>query len=167
MVQAYDHRAASIEVDANRTFRPGQPVSSSVAEHADPNWSPMPQSWIDKSQIGPEFSNGWFLAFKDITSSTNMRTMIAAIIPRSGVGDMLPLILSLEDSKFSLIALLSIFNSIICDFVARQKVQANHLKWYSVEQLPVLTASHYDRHFGKSIAADIVRSRLTANVYCP
>ena len=61
MVQAYDHRAASIEVDANRTFRPGQPVSSSVAEHADPNWSPMPQSWIDRSRSEPNSLTDGFL----------------------------------------------------------------------------------------------------------
>ena len=40
-----------------------------------------------------------------------------------------------------LTCLLANFNSFAFDFVTRQKVQATHLTWYLVEQLPVIAPS--------------------------
>ena len=46
MVQAYDHRAASVLVNSNNLNRPAQPSPASDAEHSDPRWSPAPQFWV-------------------------------------------------------------------------------------------------------------------------
>ena len=51
MVQAYDHRAASVVVNANNLNRPGQPQSATDVEHADPGWLPAPQFWVDSGEI--------------------------------------------------------------------------------------------------------------------
>jgi hypothetical protein len=161
MVQAYDHRAASIEVDSERVYRPGQPLRTESADYENPKWSPTPQSWVDASVVPERFRKPWFLGFKDITSSTNMRTMIAAAIPYSGVGDMLPLVLPASDASSSALALiLGNMNSTSYDYVARQKVQANHLKWYTVEQLPVIPPAAYTRAFGSTTAEAIVKHHV-------
>ena len=42
MVQAFDHRAASIVVNPENINRPAQPRESTPDEHADANWLPEP-----------------------------------------------------------------------------------------------------------------------------
>ena len=61
--------------------------------------------------------------------------------------------------------LLANFNSFILDYVARQKVQATHLDWYTVEQLPVIAEETYDREFGVKNAREIVRDHVLRLTY--
>ena len=56
-------------------------------------------------------------------------------------------------------------NSFALDFVARQKVQGQHLNWFVVEQLPVLTFDAYDRPFGATTARTLVRDHVLRLTY--
>jgi hypothetical protein len=94
--------------------------------------------------------------------------MIAAAIPRSGVGNTLPLILAEDDAAdYPTFAplLLANLNSIAFDYVARQKVQSTHLNWYIVEQLPVLPGRFYDRAIGDMRADALVRDEVLHLTY--
>ena len=47
MVQAFDHRAASVVVNPKNLKRPALPREARLdAEHANPNWLPDPQFWV-------------------------------------------------------------------------------------------------------------------------
>ena len=93
MVQAYDHRAASVVVNPNNLNRPAQPREATVEQHTDPDWLPEPQFWIGADAIDRLASLGWAVAFKDVTAPTNVRTMIASLVPNAGFGNTLPLLL--------------------------------------------------------------------------
>ena len=169
MVQAYDHRAASVVVNLANQHRPASPEAATGEQHGDPNWMPNPQFWLPASDI-PIPESPFYLSFKDVTATTNVRSMIAAIIPRSAVGNTLPLILGEgDDGKLSasLAALmLANLNSIPFDFVARQKIQAQHLNWYIVEQLPVVPIAEYaKRHFKARATGDIIRDAVLELTY--
>ncbi len=167
MVQAFDHRAASITNREGNLFRPGQPDRTLEEEYCDPTFSPCPRYWVSQQESGVAKNVRWLLAFKDITASTNVRTMIAAAIPRVGCGHTLPVILPSED-RFDVVSaacLLANLNSFPFDYVARQKVQATHLTWYIVEQLPVIAPADYDRSFGKTSARDLVRDHVLRLTY--
>ena len=56
-------------------------------------------------------------------------------------------------------------NSFGFDYVTRQKVQATHLTWYIVEQLPVIAAEGYDRRFGEKTARELVRDHALRLTY--
>ena len=142
MVQAYDHRAASVVVNPANLNRPAQPRDATTEEHANPQWLPAPQFWVSEDSL--EWPEGleWAVAFKDATATTNFRTMIAALVPRSSVGNTLPLLMpdangiaTYREEAWLWVACL---NSLALDFAARQKVQGQHLNWYIVEQLPVI-----------------------------
>ena len=142
MVQAFDHRAASVVVNPENLNRPAQPREATDEEHANPDWLPDPQFWV--SEDAAEWPEGleWAVAFKDVTAPTNVRTMIASVVPRSGFGNTLPLLMpdaakmvTYRENAWLLAACL---NSFALDFVGRQKVQGQHLNWFVVEQLPVL-----------------------------
>ena len=51
-------------------------------------------------------------------------------------------------------------HAVLFDYVARQKIQGQHLNWFIVEQLPVVPPASYDRRLGDSTAAEIVRASV-------
>ena len=167
MVQAFDHRAASITNREGNLFRPGQPDRTLDDEYRDPAFSPRPRYWISQQESDVVQSLQWLLAFKDITASTNVRTMIAAVVPQVGCGHTLPVLIPAEcdfDGE-STACLLANLNSFCFDYVARQKVQATHLTWYIVEQLPVIAPADYDRSFGATTARDLIRDHVLRLTY--
>ncbi len=93
MVQAFDHRAASVVVNPDNLHRPAQPRQASPTEHANPIWLPDPQYWVGDSEVDWPVGLSWTVAFKDVTAPTNIRTMIAAVVPRSACGNTLPLLM--------------------------------------------------------------------------
>ena len=169
MVQAFDHRAASVVVNPNNLNRPAQPRDATLEQHIDPDWLPDPQFWTRADVAEWPTNLGWAVAFKDVTSPTNVRTMIASLVPCAGFGNTLPLLLPRagESGAFREHAwlLAACFNSTVFDFVARQKVQGQHLNWFVVEQLPVLARHEYNRRFGNTTARNLVRDHLLQLTY--
>jgi hypothetical protein len=164
MIWHFDHRAASVVVNPDNQHRPAFPRSSSLEEHTDPAFTPLPQFWVLATE--PQVKSRYSLAFRDVTNPTDRRTMDACIIPYQYAGNTLPLILSDNHNASTLALLCANLNAIPFDFVARQKVQKNHLNWYIVEQLPVIPPDEYlDKHFGTRTAADLVREAVLELTY--
>ena len=156
MVQAFDHRAASVVVNPENLNRPAQPREASGEEHADPDWLPAPQFWVSIDDAEWPAGLGWTVAFKHVTAATNVRTMIACIAPRGGFGNSLPILSffggtsdEIQAYKENSHLVAANLNAIALDFVMRQKVQGQNLNWFIVEQLPVIAPADYDRPFGK------------------
>jgi hypothetical protein len=163
MVQRYDHRAANVVLNAGNLHRPAQQESATDVQHTDPHFLPTPQYWVDASEARKHYLGKWVLGFKDVTAPTNVRTMIAAIVPFSGLGNTLPAILPDSDTQtYQLWAplLLANFNSIAFDYLARQKVQGQHLNWFIVEQLPLIRPEQFEQKLGEIKIADYVRSEV-------
>jgi hypothetical protein len=163
MVQAFDHRASDIVLAESNIFRSGQGMDLTHEDHRDPARLPHPRYWVEADRTGWDASTDWCLAIKDITSVTNTRTVIAAIIPRYGAGHTLPVLFPEIDAtgyaEFAPLVLANL-NSMVLDYVARQKVHGNHLAWYLLEQLPVVPPDGYARMFGARSAAEIVREAV-------
>ena len=167
MVQAFDHRAASIATRKSNLFRPGQPVRTSEADYRDPSFSPRPRFWINRREHTATLELQYLLAFKEITASTNVRTMIASVVPQVGCTDTLPVLLP-NDGKLEALdvaLLLANLNSFTFDFVARQKIPATHIKLYMLEQLPFVEPAAYHRPFGDRTAADLIRHHVLRLTY--
>ena len=169
MVQAFDHRAASIVINPENQHRPAQPEPATLEQHKDPEWLPNPQFWIQEKEIFLDDKSTVF-AFKDITAPSNVRSMIAAFVPFRGFGNTLPIIIANKNAKDFLLPMRSLllgnFNSIIFDFVARQKIQGQHLNWYLVEQLPVIPPEQFNKiKFGSKSAGEIVRNIVLELTY--
>ena len=175
MIQAFDHRASDILLVQGNLFRPGQGRDFSAEDHRNPARLPVPRYWVASEKINWSAPTEWCLAIKDITSVTNRRTMIAALIPKVGAGHTLPVIFPElgghqggppSPSYASLaVLLLANLNSVILDYLARQKVHGNHLAWYLVEQLPIIVDADYQRRFGPKTAGDIVHEAVLELTY--
>ena len=163
MVQRYDHRAASVVINADNLHRPAQQEANTAAQHADPSFLPTPQFWVDAAEVRKQYAGEWLLGFKDVTAPTNVRTMIAAIVPFAGLGNTLPAIL--PDGEVLPYAdwgplLLANFNSFAFDYLSRQKVQGQHLNWFIVEQLPLIRPEQFEQMLGQTRIADFVRGEV-------
>jgi hypothetical protein len=170
MVQAYDHRAASVIVNLRNLNRPNQPEAATDEQHADPNWLPEPLYWVDEAQVELPPGLSAVLAFKDVTAPTNARTVIGAFVPPTACGNTLPLLLpegEVDRRSYLLSAplVLGNLNSVALDFVARQKVQGQHLNFYIVEQFPLIPPESFARRFGTKSAEQIVRDDVLHLTY--
>lgn len=146
MLQAFDHRAASVLIEAGNWMRQGQKAQTSPVEHANPEFTVLPRWWVSETLVDSELPDvrPAYLVFKDVTSATNERTMIAALLHRVALVNSAPLILT--DKRLGLrgdACLLANLNSFIYDFIARQKVGSVHLNFFIVEQLPTLPPDAY------------------------
>ncbi len=165
MVQAYDHRAASIVVNAENQHRPAQPQSTTPQQHSDPAWLPDPQFWVKEDNCVDKPTENWVLGFKEITATTNIRTVIAAMFPFVGFGNKVPILIP-ESSQLPLHYLLANMNAIPFDFVTRQKVQGQTLNLFILEQLPVVPLAMFEQaRFGPKTAGEIVREAVLELTY--
>lgn len=170
VVQAFDHRASDIVINAENVFRPGQQEKIGSKEKADPNRYPAARYFIlDDGSWWPQAEDEWIVGFKDITSVTNARTMIAALIPRCGAGHTLPVLYfdELVEGRADIASrIVANLNSVPFDYIARQKVQKTHFSNYILEQLPVVPLEKFTgTHFGNRTAAEIVRQAVLELTY--
>jgi hypothetical protein len=145
MVGMYDHRAASIRFDSSNRVRRNQPVALSNAEHQDPMRLAKPMFWVDSTDVATRCEGlpKWCLCIKDVTSSTNERTCIAAMLPSVALTDSLPWLVTPQSAGMTT-CLLANLNSYVFDYVARQKVAGLHLRGHYFSQLPVISMSSYE-----------------------
>ena len=164
MVQAFDHRAASVVVNPENQHRPAQPQPATLAQHTNPDWLPDPQFWVKASRCGWT-SESWVLGFKEITAPTNVRTFIAALFPTLGFGNKVPL-LKAEGEERREWLLGANLNATVFDFVTRQKIQGQTLNLFIIEQLPVVPSDRYEAvRFGRKTAVTIVREAVLELTY--
>lgn len=147
MLQMFDHRAASVIVDESNWMRQGQTDETSLVQHQNPEFTVEPRWWVNESDVQTvlgERDTTRTIAFKNVTSPTNQRTMIAAFIPYSGVIHSAPLIFTGSDISPRLTAcLLANLNAFAYDYICRQKIGGVNLSYFIIKQLPTFEPAFY------------------------
>lgn len=189
MIHQFNHRYASVKINKDNLHNQ---ASSAEVDHAilsNPNYLTLPQYWVNKKDIDQRLPNDlhWVIGFRDITNTTNMRTMIASILPRAAYGHKLPIILPnvpkyqqgdnrvlwqqqydsmVNDYHQHAWLLMANFNSFILDYIARNKIQGTNATWYIVEQLPIIPLQQYhDMMVGDISAFNLLKSLVLRLIY--
>ena len=173
MVQAFDHRAASVVVNPDNLNRPAQPLETTPGQHADAAWLPDPQFWVRADSFEWKWPLEWIIGFKEITAATNHRTVIASVFPKAAFGNKIPIFLptgtDADDAtaQYTTSAPLMVanLNTFAFDFIARQKIHGQTLNLFIVEQLPVISADDYGQTIGDKTARDLVRDHVLRLTY--
>lgn len=168
MIHQFDHRAASVEVNESNVHNAALSGNVTAEQKADPAFAPTPQFWVHEKEITLPAGMEWTIAFRDIARATDARTMIAAAIPRAGVGNKAPLLIGQDRETMACHGptMLANLNAIVFDFTARSKVHSTSVNWYIVEQLPVLPLAQLEAHkFGKKTAAQVIREAVLELTY--
>jgi hypothetical protein len=104
----------------------------------------------------------WLMGWRDIALRSVLRTLIADVIPLSAVGDKF-LLLTTQCKPTLNAALLGCLNSLVCDFVARQKVGGSALKYFTMKQLPILSPDRYSEADLAFIVPRVLELTFTAH----
>src|SRR5262249_36984837 len=117
------------------------------AEKRDPNFEPTPRYWVPQHEVndrlsGKGWTRQWLMGWRDITNATNERTLITAFVPLAGCGDKFLLIQSQVSPRLTA-ALFACLNSLVCDYVARQKLGGTSFKYFIMKQIPVFSPTFY------------------------
>ena len=168
MIHLFDHRAASVEVNAENLHNAALSGDISAEQKADPAFVPTPQYWVPIREVSFPSGLDWTIAFRDIARATDARTMIAAAVPTVGLGNTAPAIFpeDVDNDQSNTTLLLANLGATVLDFVVRQKAQSTHLNWYIVEQLPVVPLDRYEAvRFGPKTAGKIVQEAVLELTY--
>ncbi|MEV5239857.1 DNA methyltransferase [Streptomyces cinnamoneus] len=167
MVDFFNPRAADVVKSKTAVNRQNQPSYLTESDLQDPERLPLPLNWISDAGLIPairkgkttsipgvslrlseaRWDRGWLTGWCDVTSGTNERTAIPALIPRVAVGHTFPLMF-VDQSACLTTALIAAQSSLAFDFVARQKIGGVHMALMTWKQLPVPTPDDLSRHTG-------------------
>ena len=184
MIWHFDHRANSVRINPGSTHNPYLSETVTEAQHADPGFLPYTQYWVPAQNVKEALpqSRGYALGFRDIARPTDVRTVIASIVPWAGVGNKVPLLVEGEQPTnnkagqsaslgegvswpISQALLMANLNAVCLDFIARRKIHGTSMNWYIVEQLPVIAPADYNQQFGDKTASDLVRDHVLRLTY--
>ena len=168
MIHQFDHRANSVRVNRDSTHNPYLSEEVTEAQHADPEFHPSTQYSVPESAVDHAMPDGagWTISYRRIARATDVRTMISSIVPKSGFGD--SVFLLMPDTGLSASNAASVvanLNSFPFDFVTRQKMHGTNLSWFILEQLPVIAPEDYGRRFGGVTARELVRDHVLRLTY--
>ncbi len=138
MIWHYDHRFGTYEGVKSRSNT--QLPTPTPDQHADPSFVAHPWYWVSEKQVQSRTQNWnhrWFIGFRNITNTTNERTVISSIMGRTAVGHSAPLILP-NLSAPKVLILLANLNSIVLDNSARNKVGGTDITHFYIRQFPIL-----------------------------
>ena len=144
MIHQYDHRHADVAVNEENLHNAAVGSSLTVSKKASTNTYPVPQYWVSRDAIPEEYRRDWALGYRDIARATDVRTIIAGIVPGTCAGNTLPLLLLEGPGAAGAALLLANLNSLPFDYITRQKAQTTHLNWYILEQLPVIAPTRFN-----------------------
>lgn len=168
MIHHYDHRWATYERD-------GTVRDVTIEEKHDPNFAPMPRYWVAEKEVDKrlegKWDRNWLLGWRDICRATDERTTIASMVPRTAVGNKVPLMLA-DCPAEELACLQGCMSSYALDYASRQKVGGTTMNFYIYQQLPVLPPSTYreptpwqpDVHLSNWIAARVLELDSTSTL---
>lgn len=145
MIQAYDHRAASVVIEAGNWVRQGQSEETNLVAHQNPEFVVQPRWWVDEVAVLDVMKakrEQGCIGFKDITSPTNQRTMIASAMPWSAASNHFIMVLTSASARREM-CLLGNLNALVLDYVTRQKIGGITLNFFIVEQLPIFPPDRY------------------------
>ncbi len=145
MIHHFDHRFGDfrdLPPGSKSTQLPDVPVE----RKQDPSYVVLPRYWVPEAEVEERleglWNREWLLGWRDITNTTNERTVIVSIVPRMGVGHTMPLMMGIGvgAQPYAILANLAAFGF---DYVARQKVGGTHLTYNLLNQLPALPPAFY------------------------
>lgn len=162
MFWQFDHRFGSFEgVDSRSDTHLPTPSNSN---HFNPEFLVQPWYWVTESEMNERVQSemNWLLVFRDITGSVNERTGIFSILPMTALGNNAPLILFKNIKTIFINCFIANLNSIIFDFITRQKVGGTHINFFILKQFPLISNSFYNKNLINLIAPKTIELTYTA-----
>jgi len=166
MIDILDHRLASTVSKKIKLRRSAESCILSDKEKQDPYNFVMPRYWVNSKDVADAippniYSRGWTMGYMSITSATNARTAIGAILPLSGYGHSIILLLSTYPANLQS-CLAANFSCFVFDYICKQKISGNNFSNFIVKQLPIFPPNCYSLELLDLIVPKVVELTYTA-----
>jgi hypothetical protein len=144
MIHHYNHRYGDFADAPEKEETDYREITKADAiTLSNPRYESCPRYWVPEAEVSSRltargWTRCWLMGWRDICRATDERTVIAAAIPRSGVGNNLPLFFpnaKLDPRRAA--GLLACLSGLTLDFIARLKVGGTHLNFFIAEQIAV------------------------------
>jgi len=161
-----NHRASSY---AGTSLR-----RASVSELQDPNFKPCHRYYISAHDLAERFPDfweqNWLIVWQDVTDVNTMaRTVTAAVLPLAGTDFTVRVGFPRAAPVDGAICFVSLLNTIVFDYVSRQKIGGTHLSDYIMKQLPILPPHYLSTPItwsdGKQALRDWLLDRVLELIY--
>lgn len=110
-----------------------------------------------------ETSPKWLMGWRDICRATDERTVIASLIPIIGTDFTIRVNIKSTQLSRKHTALAANLNTLVLDFIARQKIGGTHLADFITKQLPVIPPSVYTNTDLSFIAPRVLELSYTSH----
>lgn len=140
LIHQFDHRWATYETS-------DQSRDVTLAEKRKEKFEITPRYWINCAHVKTKlrgYKGLYLFGWRNIARTTDIRTFIATVIPCVGVGHSMPLYWTSKTSYLDA-CLLADFNSIVHDWIVRQKLGGTNLTYGYVYQIATLSPSAYSQ----------------------
>jgi hypothetical protein len=148
MVHQFDHRFGTYEGQTQAQENQGKLPEFDDAAHANPERLTLPYYWVPAKAVDERLAGvwqrDWLPGLREVTRSTDQRTVIPALVPRHAVGHKLPLLLP-DQTASAVASLVANLGAFALDYAARQKIGGTSLSYFLIKQLPVWPPATYAR----------------------
>jgi hypothetical protein len=166
MMHQFNHRHGTFEGQSEKELRKGLCREITKQELSDETHLPMPRYWTAEHTLDEAIADDqirkWFIGFRNITRAVDRRTATFAILPWAASGHSIQFVSSAIHENILIPSLLGNLNSLVFDFVVRQKMGGINLSYYIVRQLPVLPPDRYTPRLLGFIVPRVVELTYTA-----
>lgn len=164
MIEQFDHRHASFAAALPKNRSHQAPTKTDAKMKEDPDFVARPRYWVAHELVKERckgWKRPWLLGIRSKRKSDAERTVLAVVLPRVGIANSIHGI-GFDDSLGGrhIACLLANLNSMVFDYLARQKVGSMDLGLFVLEQLPVLPPAHY-----QDADVDFIVERVLELVY--
>jgi hypothetical protein len=173
MFYHYDHRYGSYTQEMRDRGQSSFKMipNPTIEQKKDYNYFVEPRYWINHKELENKLNNRWnkkwLLVFRGITSATNEYSTIFSILPYAGVGDPGQLLFTNHKNNHLIACLLANCNSLVFDFIGRQKIGGTHLTFSIMKQLPIIPPENYSQEDIEYISSRVLELVYTANELKP
>ena len=165
MFHQFDHRWATYQTSINKDSIV-EIKDLDVEQKNDPFYTISPRYWVNRTDVvnrlADRWDREWIIVCRKICRASDERTSIFSLLPKVATGDS-ALILFPDVDNVSLIACLhASLNSLVFDFVIRQKLGGTNLGFFILKQLPVLPPDRYSQDDINYITPRVLELTYTA-----
>lgn len=147
MIWNFDHRFSTYENATQANVNEGNLPQLNSEMHSDADKRVLTRYFVQEQSLEKRIGSWgkkWFIAFRGIAATNNERTFIYSVLPYVGAGNSAPVIIFPDNiSTLQTAGFLANANSLIYDYIGRQKAAGSNLNFFIVRQMPVLQPKDY------------------------
>jgi hypothetical protein len=166
MFHQFDHRYSTYENATQANLNAGNLPQTTPEMKQNFDFTVTSRYWVDKKEVENKLASWkkeWLLVFRRITNATSERTAIFSLLPKIALGDSVFIMFPISNSVPLIACLYGCLNSLIFDFVTRQKAGGNNFNFFIVKQLPIIPPEWYTPKDIEFISSRVLELVYTAN----